>query len=307
MHIVLAVVAISMNAEHVFGNQYQERPEMDMSASTGSDGEVEAGHYGDYSDWVKKYHLGKHEPFHAKELEPETHTPAQSPKAAPKVEQAHVDHPAKPAAVHNKPAKAAQAPVKVEQPKQAKQASKEKKVKQPAEAKQANHAKKEEHAKKAKAAPSVADELESELDSLEHAPKAAASTDVQSMVKQDQKAATKQLSKSKPEANLAESRDSSVSVDSLQAALDKLEAVPTELIQFPSDHQKSLSAASDGDTMGAAYTVTQESLHLSNFPWLHSRGRRQSRHSGGPLQANMLCPRKPLESLRNRPRLGHTS
>ena len=36
-----------------------------MSISTGSDGEVRMGHYGDYSDWVKKYHLGKHVPFRA--------------------------------------------------------------------------------------------------------------------------------------------------------------------------------------------------------------------------------------------------
>merc|ERR1711865_1245955 len=37
----------------------------DMSVTTDSDGEVTPGRFGDYSDWVKKYHIGAHHPYHA--------------------------------------------------------------------------------------------------------------------------------------------------------------------------------------------------------------------------------------------------
>merc|ERR1711907_866046 len=219
LHVLLAVVAVSVSVEHVAG--YMEPPEEDMSMSTGSDGEVRMGHYGDYSDWVMKYH--------------HTNKVAKVASVPPSSQAKQV-------------AKKAEKPVKKVKVKTVKKAAKQTKT--------AHKAKKQSAKKVKEAAPSVVDELESELSGLEH--KAAAPAPSANMVHKK--------SAQRPKSELAESKDDTVSLDSLEASLDKLEAVPTEMLELPTTHRKSLASYSSSDTMGAAYRVTQESLHLHNFP-----------------------------------------
>merc|ERR1719182_699022 len=158
VHVVLAVVAVSMSVEHVVG--YQERPEEDMSVGTASDGELKLGHYGDYSDWVKKYHLGKHVPFHAtkreaaKETSVQFHHTHKEPSAAPPAQFARDVKQAEGQPVSKPEKKRSSPPVSKKAKKEAKKKAKKKST---------------------EAEPSVADELESELNSLEH--KAAGSND----------------------------------------------------------------------------------------------------------------------------------
>merc|ERR1711939_810026 len=37
----------------------------DTGVDTNTDGEMKLGRYGDYSDWIRKYRIGPHHPFHA--------------------------------------------------------------------------------------------------------------------------------------------------------------------------------------------------------------------------------------------------
>merc|ERR1719498_147392 len=210
LHVLLAVVVVSVSVEHVAG--YMEPPEEDMSISTGSDGEVRMGHYGDYSDCVKKYHLGKHVPFRATKQEASKGTSVQYHHTNKVAKVASVP----PSSQAKHVAKKAEEPVKKVKVKTVKKAAKQTKT--------AHKAKKQSAKKVKEAAPSVVDELESELSGLEHKAAAPAHKAAPSAKMVHKKSAQR------PKSELAESKDDTVSLDSLEASLDKLEAVPTEML-----------------------------------------------------------------------------
>eukprot|EP00656_Telonema_subtile_P047302 TRINITY_DN5423_c0_g2_i2.p1 TRINITY_DN5423_c0_g2~~TRINITY_DN5423_c0_g2_i2.p1 ORF type:complete len:1042 (+),score=397.56 TRINITY_DN5423_c0_g2_i2:171-3296(+) len=274
IHGLLAVIAVSVSVEHVLAAQDgvalhrsgHEEFDQDMSGAADNDGEAKIGHYGDYSDWVKEFHLGAHVPAHATEpIAPKEHQRAKvvsapkkhrvqkerAPKAVEPVVKAKEEH-AKKAPVSQKSAKKqAKAPAaKVQEPK-----------KQAAPAKVAVPA-------------DPADELEAELEQLEqHKSPEAEPSSVKSMVEDDQKAPKeasapkKSADKKEGKHNLMESKGADVSLDSLEASLKDLEATPTALIQTPfDDGSKSFESGASSDTMGAVYSVSQDDAHLTNFP-----------------------------------------
>jgi hypothetical protein len=255
VQLLLAVFAVSISIEHVVGDESSERVmraghdyDLDMSATTQSDGEEKIGHYGDYSDWVKKYHLGKHHPFHATKEEVGKPISIQYHGTHKAKQQVAPSAPKKVVAAHPKAKKAFKAEVakaeaaKAEKPEVAK-AAKPEAVHDGAKAKK--HKAKAKKAKKAaslsKKQPeiSAADKLEAELNQLEHkAPVAEATKStaaVKTMVKKDQAEVEQAQHKAPGTKNLAESgldqSPKDINLDDLEASLKKLEAQPTELIQ----------------------------------------------------------------------------
>merc|ERR1719428_2763800 len=68
-HQLLLVCALVVGAAAVSNEDTLALDDSAAWANTGlgvdTDGETKAGRYGDYSDWMKKYHIGPHHAYHA--------------------------------------------------------------------------------------------------------------------------------------------------------------------------------------------------------------------------------------------------
>merc|ERR1712166_1135848 len=211
----------------------------DMSVTTDSDGEVTPGRFGDYSDWVKKYHIGAHHPYHATKVGEHKVRHHKASSTAP----AHVAKPAAAKATKKVAAKVEKSSrctedVAVEKPA-------EQKVSEEKESQHTKGAAKQDAA----VLPDPADALEAELAKLENssadddvqtsvsdAAPAKAATDSESTKATDSATAAaaddashKKETKAAPAKsadNLRESKDGSqhISLDSLESTLKQLEA-----------------------------------------------------------------------------------
>jgi len=305
--VVLLVVGLasserSADEVHTLGPEYYG----DMSVTTDNDGEDKAGRFGDYSDWIKKYHIGAHHPYHAKVLGEHKVQQHKASGAAP--------------ADAAKPASATTAKAAVETPKASRStvtSSTHRKATSHSKNTESRHT---EHASKhdeTAVAPDPADALEAELAKLEHSSaaddatdatpaKAAVDSQSSSTKESDGAAATgtaeatesdKSVQPKKSDNhNLKESSENHISLDSLESTLKELESKPVtvllqtsregfaengandDFVAVSDEVPIGDSAASDtvSDTMGAVYTIKEDQMSMTNFPTQHVAAAKRS-------------------------------
>merc|ERR1711865_1335012 len=226
--VVLLVVGLasserSADEVHTLGPEYYG----DMSVTTDNDGEDKAGRFGDYSDWIKKYHIGAHHPYHAKVLGEHKVQQHKASGAAP--------------ADAAKPASATTAKAAVETPKASRStvtSSTHRKATSHSKNTESRHT---EHASKhdeTAVAPDPADALEAELAKLEHSSAADDATDAtpaKAAVDSESTGTTEAVEskdaksvqpKKSDKHNLKESAGDDISLDSLESTLQDLETKP---------------------------------------------------------------------------------
>merc|ERR1711865_252082 len=201
----------------------------DMSVTTDNDGEDKAGRFGDYSGWIKKYHIGAHHPYHAKAL------------GEHKVQQHKASGTAPDDAA--KPASATTAKAAVETPKASRSTvassthhgGKATSHSKTTESRHTEHASKHDETA---VAPDPADALEAELAKLEHSSAADDATDAtpaKAAVDSESTGTTEAVEsedaksvqpKKSDKHNLKESAGDDISLDSLESTLKDLEAKP---------------------------------------------------------------------------------